>query len=235
MKRGIINLAILACAALFGGCATIMSGPTQEMSFQTSPDKVVVTLIQQHPEELYWPDKTGRGAPKSKPAREESRILGTTPFTLRLDKVDAPQSVLFSKAGYKSVSMKLETRLDQWFWGNLVFGGGLGSTTDSMSGSAHEYSPSQFFITLNPDASTTIDQGTNQPQRDKALVFIVRRYTSLMTNLSQGSGEDWSALMGLLHIERGQESDALKKIRALAMVYPDVAIFANHVSDLYLR
>ena len=37
-----------------------------------------------------------------------------------------------------------------WFWGNILFGGVFGSTTDGLSGSVHEYSPSQFFITLVP-------------------------------------------------------------------------------------
>ena len=229
------SLTLWACTALLGGCATMMSGTTQEISFQSSPDDVVVTLIKHVPEQLYWPDKTGRGTPKTIPAREESRILGKTPFTLQLDKLDEPQSVAFSKAGYKPVTMKLETRLDQWFWGNLAFGSAFGSTTDSMSGAMHEYSPSQFLVTLSPEVSTTIDQGTGQPQRDKALVFIVRRYTSLMADLSKGIGEDWSALKGLLHIGQGKEADARQKIQALAMVYPDIAVFATHVTDLYLK
>jgi hypothetical protein len=228
------SLTLLACAAVLGGCASIISGTTQEMSFQTSPDAVVVTLIRHVPEELYWPDKNGRGTPIKKPAREESRILGTTPFTLQLDKAK-DQTVAFSKEGYKPVTIKLATRLDGWFWGNIVFGGLVGSTTDSMSGAVHEYSPSQFFVTLNPEQSTPIELSTRQPQRDKTLVFIVRRYTSLMADLSKGSGEDWSALKGLLHLGQGQEADARQKIQALAMVYPDIAVFATHVTDLYLK
>lgn len=229
------SLTLLACTAMLGGCATMMSGTTQEISFQSSPDQVVVTLIRKVPDIVNWtPQKQGGEAPP-KTFHDESRILGTTPFTLQLDKVENAQSVVFSKVGYKPVNMKLETRLDQWFWGNLAFGGAFGSTTDSMSGAAHEYAPSQFFVTLNPEMSTTIDQGTAQPQRDKALAFIVRRYTSLMADLSKGSGEDWSALKGLLHLGQGKEADARQKIQALAMVYPDIAVFATHVTDLYLK
>ncbi len=234
-KVGILaNLTLLACTAMLGGCATMMSGTTQEISFQSSPDQVVVTLIRKVPDQVVWTQKQGPGTPP-KTYHDESRLLGTTPFTLRLDKVEDAQSVVFSKVGYKPITMKLETRLDQWFWGNLAFGGALGSTTDSASGAAHEYAPSQFFVTLNPEMSTTIDQGTGQPQRDKALAFIVRRYTSLMADLSKGIGEDWSALNGLLHIGQGKEADARQKIQALAMVYPDIAIFATHVTDLYLK
>lgn len=131
--------------------------------------------------------------------------------------------------------MKLTTTTNGAFWGNILFGGLPGSTTDAMSGAIYEYAPSQLFITLNPEMSTTIDQGTGLPQRDKALAFIVRRYTSLMADLSKGIGEDWSALKGLLHIGQGQEAEARQKIQALAMVYPDIAVFATHVSDLYLK
>ena len=232
-KVGLASLTLLACAAMLGGCASIISGTTQEMSFQSSPDDVVVTLIRtvKVPTQI----STGRNQPTQYVSHEETRILGKTPFTLQLDKVEDQQSVVFSKAGYKPVTMKLTTKLDGWFWGNIVFGGLVGSTTDTMSGAVHEYALSQFFVTLNPEVSTTIDQGTGQPQRDKALAFIVRRYTSLMADLSKGIGEDWGALKGLLHIGQGQEPDARQKIRALAMVYPDIAIFATHVTDLYLK
>ena len=225
------SLPLWACAAMFSGCASIMSGPTQEMSFQASPDDVMVTLIRT----VKVPTQVSAGKATLYTSHEETRILGKTPFTLQLDKVEDPQSVVFSKAGYKPVTMKLTTKLDGWFWGNLVFGGPFGSTTDAMSGAVHEYTTNQFFVTLNPEMSTTIDQGTGQPQRDKALAFIVRRYTSLMSDLSKGIGEDWSALKGLLHIGQGKEADARQKIQALAMVYPDIAIFATHVTDLYLK
>jgi hypothetical protein len=230
-KVGLASLTLLACTAMLGGCATMMSGTTQEMSFQSSPDDVVVTLIRKV--KVAKPSSVKTGLQFD--LHEETRILGKTPVTLQLDKTDDPQSVVFSKEGYKPVTMKLSTTLDGWFWGNIVFGGFFGSTTDSMSGAVHEYAPSQFFVTINPEMSTTIDQSTGQPQRDKALAFIVRRYTSLMADLSKGIGEDWSALKGLLHIGQGQEPEARKKIQALAMVYPDIAVFATHVTDLYLK
>jgi hypothetical protein len=58
---------------------------------------------------------------------------------------------VFSKDGYKPVTMELTTTLDPWFWGNIVLGGFIGSTTDYINGSVNEYSPSQFFVTLTPD------------------------------------------------------------------------------------
>jgi hypothetical protein len=236
-KVGILaSLTLLACTTLLGGCATILDGSTQEMSFQTNPEGVVVKLIRSVPDpnvSVDWTKKNSRDVSPT-PMRDEARILGKTPFSLQLDRMEG-QRIEFSKEGYKPISMKLTTTTNGAFWGNILFGGLPGSTTDAMSGAIYEYAPSQLFVTLNPEMSTTIDQGTGQPQRDKALAFIVRRYTSLMADLSKGIGEDWGALKGLLHIGQGKEAEARQKIQALAMVYPDIAIFATHVTDLYLK
>ena len=162
-KVRLASLTLLACTAMLGGCATMISGTTQEMSFQSSPDDVVVTLIRT----VKVPTQVSAGKSTQYTSHEETRILGKTPVMLQLDKTEESQSVVFSKEGYKPITMKLATTLDGWFWGNIVIGGVLGSATDSMSGAAHEYATSQFFVTLNPEMSTTIEQGTGQPQRDK--------------------------------------------------------------------
>lgn len=226
MKTGVTLLASLMLfvwTAMLGGCATMMSGTTQEVSFQSSPDDVVVTVTQRVRDsstDYMWKD--------------EVRILGKTPLTLQLDKVEH-QTVTFSKQGYKPVTMKMATTLDAWFWGNIAFGGLIGTTTDSMSGAINEYSLSQYFVTLTPDGGSGVEDSTLTGQGDKARAFIVRRYTTIMTDLSKGSGEDLSALLSLLHITSEQEADARRKIRALSEVYLDVAVFANHVAELYLK
>ena len=201
-------LTIIVCTALLGGCASIMHGTSQEMTFQSSPEEVTVTV--------------------------SGRIIGKTPVTSRLDKKSG-QSVAFSKDGYRPVTMELTTTLDPWFWGNIVLGGFIGSTTDGINGSVNQYSPSQYFVTLTPDGASSIESLTLKSQREKAREFIVGHYKNLMANLSQGGGEDFSALMGLLNIEKDQQADALRKIRALSEVYTDAPTFANQVTALYLK
>jgi hypothetical protein len=201
-------LKIIVFAAMLGGCASIMHGTSQEMTFQSSPDEVLVTV--------------------------GGRVIGKTPVTSRLDKKSG-QSVVFSKDGYKPVTMELTTTLDPWFWGNIVLGGLIGSTTDGINGAVNEYSPSQYFVTLTPDGVSSIENLTLKSQRDKAKEFIVGHYTNLMANISQGGGEDLSALMGLLNIGKDQEADALIKIRALSEAFKDPPTFANQVSALYIK
>lgn len=196
------------CATMLGACATIMHGTSQEMTFQSSPEEVTVTV--------------------------GGRILGKTPITSRLDK-KADQSVVFSKDGYKPVTMALTTTLDSWFWGNLAGLYVFGSTTDVMNGSVNQYVPSQYFVTLTPDGASNIESFTLKSQREKAKEFIVSHYANLITNLSTEGGEDFSALAGLLHIEKDQQADASRKIHALSQVYSDAPTFADHVMTLYLK
>jgi len=169
MSKNESILTIIVCTAMLGGCASIMHGTSQEMTFQSSPEEVTVTV-------------TGR-------------VIGKTPVTSRLDKKSG-QSVVFSKDGYKPVTMELTTTLDAWFWGNIVLGGFIGSTTDYLNGGVHEYSPSQYFVTLTPDGVSSIESSTLKSQREKAKEFIVGHYTNLMANVSRGGGEDFSTLMG---------------------------------------
>jgi hypothetical protein len=201
-------LTIIVCTALLGGCASIMHGTSQEMTFQSSPEEVTVTV--------------------------SGRIIGKTPVTSRLDKKSG-QSVAFSKDGYKPVTMELTTTLDPWFWGNIVLGGFIGSTTDGINGSVNQYSPSQYFVTLTPEGASRMENSTLNSPRDKAREFIVGHYKNLMANVSQGGGEDFSALMGLLNIEKDQQADALRKIRALSEVFTDAPTFANQVTALYIK
>lgn len=206
------------------GCATITSGTSQEVSFQTSPEDVVVTIT-----------KPVRDPSKGEDAwKDETRVLGKTPLTLRLDRATR-QTVTFTKDGYKALTMQLATTLNGYFWGNIITGGIIGSSTDGMTGAMHEYSPSQYFVTLIPTASSSIDAATQLSSREKAKDLIVRRYTNLMADLSRGTGEDLAAVLQLLQIEPSRHHDATRKMQALSQVYPDAVVYADHVIELYLK
>src|SRR3982750_3493837 len=101
MKRTMLSLACCGVVLVLTGCASIMSGTSQNLTFTSTPDGATVTAA-------------GRG-------------IGKTPITTRLSK-ETGQSVTFDKDGYKPITMRLETRMDGWFWGNIVLGGFIGST-----------------------------------------------------------------------------------------------------------
>lgn len=229
-----MSIVILALALLVSGCASMIAEPKQELSFQTNPEGVAVTIFHNPPPPDRQSDSRADGwTPPQKPnIAPAPKLLGTTPLKITLDRA-VGQSIIFSKDGYKPLTMELSTRLHPAFWGNIIFGGLIGSAIDSATGAAWEYVPNQYFVTLIPLHATTVEQDTHQSQRDKAIVFIIRRYAAILADVSRGSGEDWSALLGLLRINPTQEAEARTKIKAFATIYTDAATFATHVADHY--
>jgi hypothetical protein len=70
-------------------------------------------------------------------------------FTYKVKRDGKPKVFVFKKSGYKEVSVTLTTSFDNMFWGNMLIGGSLGSSTDSwFTNNSQEYSPNQFFIQL---------------------------------------------------------------------------------------
>jgi uncharacterized protein YceK len=116
---------ILTVFVFLQGCASIISGKTQQVTFNSEPSGATVII-------------TGRQ-------------IGKTPVTAQLDRAK-DQTLIFEKEGYKPVTMQLTTTLNSWFWGNILFlyGGPIGSTVDGITGSVYEYAPSQYFIPLAP-------------------------------------------------------------------------------------
>jgi len=191
-----------------GGCASIISGNTQEMTFQSNPEGVLVTI--------------------------NGKVIGRTPTTVQLDK-KSDQSLVFSKEGYKPITMQLETNLDPWFWGNIVLGGFIGSTTDGLSGAANKYSPNQYFVTLSLKGTDRLDGATTKNQRGKAKEFIVANYENLIEDIKKGSGENLNALSSLLNIPEDQQDDSLQKIQVLSEVFTDPPTFADQLIALFIK
>lgn len=205
-----VRLEILLFAlVVMAGCASIISGRTQEVSFASNPEGVTVTV--------------------------NGRILGKTPLTINLQK-KSEQSLVFSKDGYKTLSMELETSINGWFWGNIVLGGLIGSTTDGITGSIYKYAPSQYMVTLEPDGTNKMDGKPALSDQQKAKEYIVVAYKSLIEELTKNEkGEYVRSLLNILKIPEAQQDDAITKIRALSEVYKDIPVFADRVVEMFLK
>lgn len=205
VRPEILPFALVALA----GCASIISGRTQEVSFASNPEGVTVTV--------------------------NGRILGKTPLTVNLQK-KSEQSLVFSKDGYKTLSMELETSINGWFWGNIVLGGLIGSTTDGITGSIYKYAPSQYMVTLEPDGTNKMDGKPALSDQQKAKEYIVVAYKSLIEELTKNEkGEYVRSLLNILKIPEAQQADAITKIRALSEVYKDIPVFADRVVEMFLK
>lgn len=122
MKKTIINLAFFASITMiFTGCATIVGSKTQRLTFDSHPKGSDVIL--------------------------NNKKTCKTPCIVELVK-DTYTSVTFSKEGYESKTIEVKQGIAPIFWGNIIFGGLLGSSTDSQSSAMYEYKPDRYFIDL---------------------------------------------------------------------------------------
>ena len=108
----------------------------------------------------------------------------------------------------------------------------FGTTTDSISGAAFEYTPNQYLVMLNPLNTTSIEQTAVVPQPDRVRLFILHRHKDLRFDLSRGFGEDLASLLTLLAITEANRQATTDRLRTLARTYPDPMVFADHVISL---
>ena len=204
MTRVLVALVVLG----FVGCATLISGTHQEMSFTSAPNEATVMV--------------------------EGRVLGKTPITVSMAK-DSGKSVVFQKDGFKDATLPMPSGLDNWFWGNILLGGLIGSTVDAASGAVHQYEQSSYMATLEPAGTTPIEGKVVMPEKQKAKEFIVVAYPQIMKDLGARSGQYLDSLYEMLKVPPEQRTEAAKKIEALASVYPTIPEFADRVIELYLK
>ncbi len=122
MNKTMIKIASIGLATfLFTGCATVMNDKTQPISFNTIPEGATVKV--------------------------NDKIIGKTPMAFNLER-DNASTVKFEKEGFESVEQPLETEISGVFWGNILIGGVLGSTTDASTKKMYEYAPNQYTIEL---------------------------------------------------------------------------------------
>lgn len=199
------SAAVLIGSNFISGCATLASGDTQTVSFISNPEGATIEL--------------------------DGRTLGKAPLSVTLKKKSG-QWITAKLDGYKAVTIPLETRLDGMFWGNIVFGGFIGSTTDEMSGAAREYIPSHYMITLPPLGSSGIDAKIRLSDDQKIKEFVVVGYRQIIEDLRKGQGEYRDSLLNLLNVPKETQDDVARKIKALSDAYPDIPEFAQRVLDI---
>jgi hypothetical protein len=70
-------------------------------------------------------------------------------FVYKFRRVKEDQVLTFKKAGYDDEQIILTKTTTPMFWGNVLIGGTLGSSTDSIfTKNSMEYSPGQYYIEL---------------------------------------------------------------------------------------
>ncbi|GAA4022556.1 hypothetical protein GCM10022280_24020 [Sphingomonas swuensis] len=126
MKR-VIALAALA-AASFGvtGCATVLNGTSQPVNFRSDPDGAVVKLV------------TGPSC--------------TTPCQFDM-KRGSDSMATYSRSGYKSVEVYIQSRLAGSTFGNILAGGVIGAAVDGSNGASNRLYPNPVYVRLVADGA----------------------------------------------------------------------------------
>ena len=119
-------------AVILSGCATIISGTTDKATINSAP--IGATFIMK--------DQNG------KPVNN-----GTTPMTVLLERGEfifdgQTYTIDFSAPGYLSQTYILDSTLNPWYLGNILFGGALGMLIiDPATGAMWDF-PSDVNVTL---------------------------------------------------------------------------------------
>jgi hypothetical protein len=200
---------LLAISVLLtaSGCASLLDGSSQVVSFHSDPKraKVFINGVQ----------------------------VGVTPVSTQVKRSN-DAIVVFKKEGYEDEQIALQTKLNTYFWGNILSGGFSGSTTDYATGAAVEYAPKTYHISLEPIKTSDADRKRFSYQK-RVRHFILVNYSNLASDLAKGQGEYLVSLYALLGINALQPHDTVGRLRQLAMRYEDIPAFADEVIAQFLK
>ena len=106
------------------GCATIVTGENQPVTIKSDPEGASV----------YYQDE----------------LLGTTPMTKSLHRKQSGYILTIKKDGYKSKDIKLESKINKWFIGNILVW--VGFVVDIVTEAAWDIDPRYKNVKLEPAA-----------------------------------------------------------------------------------
>jgi len=204
--RKLIVFAILLSLPCLYGFATIVSGTKQDVTINSSPSGAEVTI--------------------------NGFVRGVTPLTLNL-KRKQNQSITLKKEGYQAQVVPLSHEFNATFWGNALIGGLIGSSIDSSTGATIEYKPSNFHITLTPDAMSKVEREEFN-RVTEARSFILSNYYSLTSDIAEGEGEYLSNLYAAFEKGYQDSKDTLDKLKVMVTKYDSIPAFADAVVKSFI-
>ncbi len=120
MKKTILSLTVVS-SLMLTSCATIISGTTQNVSFNSNPSNASIFV--------------------------DDFEVGKTPFQTKLER-KSEHKVVIKLEGYKPYETKLTRTFNAWYLGNVIFGGLVGLIIDPISGAIYQLTPSQVNAQL---------------------------------------------------------------------------------------
>lgn len=132
MKK--ISLLCGAAVLSLSGCASIISGKTQTMTFQSTPELSDITILNRDGKKIH---------------------VGKAPVTVSLNRgagffVPERYTVIFEKEGYEKKEIKVTPSMNGWYIGNILFGGIIGLLiVDPATGAMYSLNTKETNVVLN--------------------------------------------------------------------------------------
>jgi hypothetical protein len=143
--KGMYFSFVFVASIAISGCASIVSDNASTTYIETDPEKARCELHGQ----------------------DFKRVI-ETPNSINLPSKSAPMTVSCSATGYRVTTAKLDTELDGWVFGNILFGGIVGVVVDVARGAGQKF-PSKVSIILDPDQFVDISMRDAFYDRRKAI------------------------------------------------------------------
>ncbi len=131
IKRATRAIGAATCLLTLANCASVVSDNDSATYVETVPEKARC--------ELHGQDFT--------------RVINT-PNSIQLPSSAAPITVACAAEGHKNTTASLDTSMDGWILGNLIFGGIIGVAIDAARGAGMKYPP-RVTVVLEPEAFPT--------------------------------------------------------------------------------
>lgn len=131
MRAKTIGSLLVALVAL--GCASIVSTNLRQVTVRSTPDDAEVVVIDEKGEEI-------------------QRARTPTTLTLKTGRAyfhGHNYTIVIRKEGYEDRSIQVSSRINGWYWGNIIFGGLIGLLiVDPLTGNMWSLSPLEIDATL---------------------------------------------------------------------------------------
>jgi hypothetical protein len=156
-------------------------------------------------------------------------MMGVTPASIFLERSDYDKAnVIFKKEGYQDQQATIQTSLNMWFWGNVLCGGLIGSSTDAASGAMWKFSPNSYYVSMAPLKASQAEWDRFMYERNVRR-FVLFTYDNLVSDLAEDGGEHLVSLLQLLSIHNDQTTKAKVRLQDLSHSTENPLAFANAV------
>ena len=203
MKKPRDKVLAVVCLLIATGCASIVDGRKEPVSFSSDPPGAQIFI---------------NGMP-----------MGVTPASIVLERSDfGKANVIFKKEGYQDQQAILETSLNMWFFGNVIFGWVIGSSTDAVTGAMWKFAPNSYYVSMPPLKASLTEQ--NRFAYEKTVRrFLLYRYGELVCDVAKGEGENLASLYQLLSVNADRRSEVLARLQGLVFSTDSPPAFTNAV------